>query len=47
MVTLDDDHRDVTIADLRVDHTHLIEQIRDELATAVNDLEQRLAAQGR
>ena len=47
VVTLDEDHRDVTIADLRVDHTHLIEQIRDELATAIDDLEQRLAAQGR
>jgi hypothetical protein len=44
VVTLDDDHRDVTIADLRLNHTHLIEQIRDELATSVDDLEQRLAA---
>lgn len=42
VVTLAEDHRDVTIADLRRAHAELVLQIRGELHTAVHDLEQHL-----
>lgn len=46
VVTLADDHRDVTVADLRAEHTELVAAIRGELAAAVSELEHRLGAPG-
>ncbi|MEO9138724.1 MAG: YetF domain-containing protein [Jatrophihabitans sp.] len=43
VVTLAEDYRDVTVADLRRAHTDLVVQIRGELDAAVRNLEQHLA----
>lgn len=47
VVHLQEDHRDVTVGDLRVAHARLLEQIRSdvaaEIAAATGDLERRLA----